>query len=98
MMKSVGLVAVFFCSITWSLYAQPQASPPRGAGPKVVTLSFGDYDMYVEIAEGSVICRQGLLGWPPSGPMLAYDARGSRTLKVRRSRQTPNSPIAIAFG
>lgn len=31
------------------------------------------YSGYVEILEGSVICRQGLLG-QSSGPLLAYDA------------------------
>jgi hypothetical protein len=31
------------------------------------------YSAYLEIDEGSVICRQGLLG-DTSGPMLAYDA------------------------
>ncbi len=37
------------------------------------TSAMAQYDPYIQIDEGSVICRQGILG-PTSGPLIAYDA------------------------
>ncbi|MCC7125361.1 MAG: hypothetical protein IT178_10970 [Acidobacteria bacterium] len=59
-MRLTGRVASFaFVLVASAVYALPASGQ--------------DYTPYIQITEGSVICKQGLIGMA-SGPLLAYDA------------------------